>query len=866
MPKEFCLHPPPGGLRSVAPGDHLFFPVFFLKPNPMNRSDSPFDAPAALHRLKHFLPAQAPLKDFIHHNTLHAFQQFRFHDALHRASQCFGYTTSLSLDEYRAQYAAGRIRAEVLRRVIAERKGAREVPEWEEKLLHRPLAAPTSPRIGALRARWKRGYRVDLDSLVHPILFRVLCSYLDQGISIWRFPVRRGGFLSSLRELERHSFTSLFRTKRVKKLLLETDCHLTDLLARVVGDETLYERYLFDQQFAHQGWSGLVSTVEDQPQTLLDSRPISLHDLIVFELLLEIDALDERLGKHWVPLGEELTDRPADLFAAVPETERYEVLSIWQDAFEWSYYDGLLARIQSKTSSADVPRPSRKSFQALFCIDDRECSIRRYLEAVDPACETFGTPGFFGVEFFFQPENGKFYTKVCPAPITPKYLVKEIGSRQKRKKDAHFSKHAHSFHSGWLISQTLGFWAAARLAWQVFRPTMSPATASSFEHMDQGARLTIEHQHAGHENALQVGFTVEEMAQRVENLLNSIGLVEEFAPIVYVIGHGASSVNNPHYAAYDCGACSGRAGSVNARVISHMANHPAVRQRLAERGLRIPATTQFVGGLHDTTRDELVFFDEVALSVENAQRHQAHEATFRQVLDLNARERSLRFESIDSTRSLAEIHRQVRLRSVSLFEPRPELNHATNAACVVGRRSLTKGLFLDRRSFMNSFDYRVDPEGQYLLGILKAAAPVCGGINLEYFFSRVDNQKLGAGTKLPHNVMGLFGVANGIDGDLRPGLPSQMIEVHEPIRLLMVVEHYPNVVLEMIRKSPETYEWFRNEWVHLVAIHPETRALSVFRDGAFVDYRPLGTAVDPAQVRGSVLETEDENGAVYTHS
>ena len=118
--------------------------------------------------------------------------------------------------------------------------------------------------------------------------------------------------------------------------------------------------------------------------------------------------------------------------------------------------------------------------------------------------------------------------------------------------------------------------------------------------------------------------------------------------------------------------------------------------------------------------------------------------------------------------------------------------------CVVGRRSLSKQLFLDRRSFLNSYDYQIDASGDYLAVILGQVAPVAGGINLEYYFSRVDNQKLGAGSKLPHNVMGLIGVANGIDGDLRPGLPSQMIEVHDPIRLLAVVEHYPEVVKKAI--------------------------------------------------------------------
>jgi uncharacterized protein YbcC (UPF0753/DUF2309 family) len=396
---------------------------------------------------------------------------------------------------------------------------------------------------------------------------------------------------------------------------------------------------------------------------------------------------------------------------------------------------------------------------------------------------------------------------------------------------------------------------------------MSPAAASSFRHMDKYAQLTIENKNPGHrEHDLQVGFTIDEMAIRVEGLLKSIGLVKDFAPIVYVVGHGSSSVNNPHYAAYDCGACSGRAGSVNARVICFMANHPKVREILAGKGIVIPEQTQFVGGLHDTTRDEIVFFDEDSLSDKNKNSHVKHEELFAKVLDYNSKERSRRFESIDTKLSPAKIHDKIRRRSVSLFEPRPELNHATNALCVVGRRELSKGLFLDRRSFMNSFNYKVDPEGQYLFNILKAAAPVCGGINLEYFFSRVDNQKLGAGTKLPHNVMGLFGVANGIDGDLRPGLPSQMIEVHDPVRLLIIVEHFPDIVLRTIQKAPETYEWFINEWVNLVTVNPETRELSVFKEGAFHPYETLQKTVKAIADVAPLIESHQENIPVHVLS
>lgn len=829
----------------------------------MKPSTASFDEHAVLHELKHFLPAQGPLKDFIHHNTLHAFQNLPFHEAIRHAREKFGYRVSLSLDEYRTLYSLGRIRPDVLEMVVKTRKPGEESERWLKKVLSWEYPTTHSPRIGHLRSFWKKEYRIDLDSMVHPILFRLLGSYLDQGISIWNFPVRQKSFLAALRRMEKNSYFSFFRSARARDLLLKSSCEIPYLLKLLVGDESLYKQYLFDQQFAHQGWSGMVSVVEDQPYALLDQRKISIHDLIVVELLLEIDALDFQFGQNWSPLGLRLEHKPRDLFAEVPVTEMDEVISIWQEAFEWSYYDQVLAGVQQQER---LPRAAHaKSFQAIFCIDDRECSLRRYLETNDPLCETFGTPGFFGVEFYFQPEGGKFYTKLCPAPVTPKYLIKEMETKGKREKDLYFNKSSHSFYSGWFFTQTLGFWSAVKLFINIFRPSMGPATASSFRHMDKYSRLTIENKHPDHkEKGLQVGFTIDEMVQRVEGVLMSIGLVKDFAPIVYVVGHGASSVNNPHYAAYDCGACSGRAGSVNARVFCHMANHPEVRQRLAEKGIVIPGSTQFLGGLHDTTRDEIQFFDENSLTPENLQAHNKHEVTFSNALDSNARERSRRFESINTGMNAAKVHEKVKIRSVSLFEPRPELNHATNALCIVGRRSLTQRLFLDRRSFLNSYDYAIDPEGKYLFNILKAAAPVCGGINLEYFFSRVDNQKLGAGTKLPHNVMGLFGVANGIDGDLRPGLPSQMIEVHDPVRLLIIVEHIPSVVLHTIQRAPETYEWFINNWVHLAVVHPETGDLSIFRDGAFTPYQPLQAEVPAAMHISSLLESSADNLPVYT--
>jgi uncharacterized protein YbcC (UPF0753/DUF2309 family) len=820
------------------------------------------DMHGILHDLKHYLPAQASLKDFIHHNTLHAFQKEKFFPGIRRASAMLGYKVTLSLAEYRDLYGQGKISESAVEQVLASNKSADSLTYWKDRMLTGIFPAEEQPRIGQLRSNWKRSYRIDLDSLVQPQLFRLLCSYLDQGISMWSFPAINLGFLSAIREIERLSKISFFKTTQARNFLFMPDTKLEDLLNILVGDQSLYKQYLFDQQFSHQGWSGMISVVEDMPETLLDRRKISLHDLVFIETLMEIDALEFKFGRGWKPLAENLKSTPIELFAPVTYSGLHEILELWQDAFERTYHDQVLDGIRHLSPepvNTDLP-----SFQGLFCIDDRECSFRRYLEDLDPNCETFGTPGFFGVEFFFQPQDGKFVTKLCPAPVTPKFLIREENSSVKRESDPHFQKGSHGLFRGWLISQTLGFWSAAKLFINIFRPSMGPATASSFRHMDKHADLTIEHKPGmAAIDGLQVGFTKAEMVQRVEGLLKSIGLVKNFAPLVYVVGHGSSSVNNPHYAAYDCGACSGRAGSVNSRVLCHMANDAEVRAMLCERGIDIPDSTRFVGGLHDTTRDEIVFFDEQHLSADQLEQHRKHEANFNKALDRNAKERSRRLVSINTKKSAHEIHEDIKIRSVSLFEPRPELNHATNALCIVGRRGLTEGLFLDRRSFMNSFDYQVDPEGNFLFNILKAAAPVCGGINLEYFFSRTDNQKLGAGTKLPHNVMGLFGVANGIDGDLRPGLPSQMIEVHDPIRLMIIVEHFPDVILKTIQKNSETYEWFINEWVLLVSVNPEDRTIMKFKEGAFYPYALSCKGLDTVFDIDSLIESNEDNIPVH---
>ena len=827
----------------------------------MEQNSSSFDLNYTVQELKKYLPTQGPLKDYIFLNSLACFQNLPFHEAMKRSSEIFGYKTYLDLKEYRKFYDRGQIRKEILQKVLIEYKGVENYEVWEHKLLHQDYQIRILSRVGKLRDAWKKFLKIDVDSFVHLNLFRIVGAYLDQGISIWSFPSNKQGLRNSLIELEKNSFTSFFKTDRAQQLLANKSVGVKELLDILVGKEELYFQYIFDQQFQHQGWSGMVSYLEKNPHVLLDKRAINLEDFIFLELLLEIDTLDNRYSGKWNALGLMAKNAGKDLFAPTRNVEIAEVLKLWQEAYEWSYYDDVLFYLAKQEPET---KNETTSFQSLFCIDDRECSFRTYVEQCDPRAETYGTAGFFNIEFYYKPDGGKYLTKLCPAPVTPNYIILEKANKYIHKKEVGFSSKSHGLLVGWLLTQTMGYWSAFKLLKYIFKPSYGNTTVSSFQHMSPTSSLIYENKGENQkEHDLTVGFTTTEMADRIEGLLRSIGLIDHFAPLIYVIGHGSTSANNAYYSTMDCGACSCKPGSVNARLAALMGNHPEVRKILAERGINLPVETQFIGGLHDTAQDLMVYYDLVNLSEVNRENHLKNQAVFNRALLLNAKERSRRFMSVDTTQSLEQIHKDVQTRSFSLFEPRPELDHATNTLCVVGGRWLTKNVFLDRRAFLNSYNYKQDLEGKFLLNIMNAVTPVCGGINLAYYFAKVDDQKFGSGSKLPHNIVGLFGVANGIEGDIRPGLPKQMVEVHDPMRLMCIVEHYPNVVKEVLSKAPNTFEWYQNDWIKLVVIHPDTKELYLFEKDHFKLYQPHHSAFKSTEDLQRLVESSHTNIPVH---
>ncbi|NJM25268.1 MAG: DUF2309 domain-containing protein, partial [Bacteroidia bacterium] len=59
--------------------------------------------------------------------------------------------------------------------------------------------------------------------------------------------------------------------------------------------------------------------------------------------------VDQHFGERWRPLHKVVDEWPSDFFAPIPPTEYDQVLNLWQDAMEWSYYDQVLAGIKQRS-------------------------------------------------------------------------------------------------------------------------------------------------------------------------------------------------------------------------------------------------------------------------------------------------------------------------------------------------------------------------------------------------------------------------------------------------------------------------------------------------------------------------------------
>jgi uncharacterized protein len=767
-----------------------------------------------------------------------------------------------------------------------------------------------------LRDLLLRETQEDVDVFVHETLVRFCAAFTDQGFARWELPDREAGLFQAFCATYAQGFgppdllfqglgAELVRVRAAGLSPLEAIHESLDLLG---VPESEWRERITAKLIALRGWAGLIHQMDVRSDRV--ARPVpkdSLIEFLALRLILERVAC-LNLAKSRLGFGGSLADLRARLLVRYRDSrqadvepcafELYQLAQLfgwsagelfalttdqWQQlvrevdgfrpldrqkilhhAYEAHFRTRALDAIALHARSAAERRPSpptvsvppAPAFQAAFCIDTREESLRRYIEEVCPAAETIGVAGFFGIPIYFRGIAEANYSTLCPVVIRPKHWVTEEPvytleqQHQRRARTRQMIGTAtHRMHMGSrgaagaaLLTMGVGVLASIPLVFRVLFPRLTARIrkrATNWVNAPNQTRLRIERVATEPGPALsQIGFTVDEMATMSARTLRDMGLTQRFAPIVLFFGHGSFCLNNPHKSAYDCGACSGSMGGANARTLAMMLNDPRVRDKIAREGLvQIPATTHFVGALHNTCNDTFTYFDLDLLPPSHRDAFDTARLTLDEAAKLNAQERCRRFESAALNLSPEAAHRHVDGRSEDLAQTRPEYGNSTNAMAVVGRRERTRGLYLDRRSFLVSYDPTQDDADFTTLGrLLGAVVPVCEGINLQYYFSRVDSTGWGCGSKLPHNVTSLLGVMDGAASDMRMGLPWQGVDIHEPMRLLMVIESVPEAIEKIMARNEQVRQIIANGWVQLALLSPAGDDLLLYRKGRFEPY------------------------------
>lgn len=871
------------------------------------------------------LPIQNPLHSFVHNNILMMFEGDDFHIAVEKASKLYRARPYWPVHRYLDRYREGKISETAIRAAVDHYRGRYPVNvdleaigvsghdyyyrlmfselnfnddelqmaisdeqlwnDCRDFIQNRELILTRRERKWRGRGYWEKYYNESYALTVHPLIIRLVSSYLDQGMSFWGNPFSGKGlwdfFTFDIRETR--SFVSGWREDLLRLVDLhsskKSDAVIVEILLQKNIPQDEWENYLLEMLFDLKGWAGMVNKLELEPwQATIRAPEVRLMDYIAMVLLAEtamdmyhsrkesislemILGREERVELKSYQLSLALyqvtksfhlesgwfkalaPEKVIQLIDDVDSSEFRDRIRLWHEAFEHQYHQEAIEAIigHSKTTALKASRPEA---QVLFCIDDREESMRRHLEELDPSLQSFGVVGFFGLDMNFCSVKNNRLIPQCPPVITPSRVVREVAllntttfskwNSLMGASDLSLYYHSRTLLRGFLATISLGLLSVIPMFFQVFFPELNKFFRRKFQgFFNQNPKTDLLIEKAADEKA---GYTKPEMANIVESIIRMCGFDNQFSKLVVLLAHGSTSSNNPFRQAYGCGACGGNAGIPNSRAFAKMVNDPEVRKLLQGKGIEIPADTFFVAGFHDTCTDEVLFFNLDEIPATHRELFLRVKKSLYEAGKRNALERCQRFSSFTGE-TPNDALRHVKERANDIAQPRPEYGHSSNALAIVGPRDLTKGLYLNRRSFLLSYDWKQDPDGSVLKNVVLGGIPVAVNINMDYYFSAVDNDNFGCGSKLPLNLTSLLGVMTGSQGDLRIGLARQMIEIHEPIRNLTIIEAPLEKVRNLFAGHPRLKNILYHHWMRLVVKDPVTDMWWIFTQDNFLELK-----------------------------
>lgn len=772
-----------------------------------------------------------PLKDYVAVNPYFGLADRSFMSArafLRVFSAC---ETLMPLGYYAAEYRAGRFGEADVAEALNEIEWPTTLPPVDTghiiQLLERTdrlgLAADTSLSEGSQPIRTLADHAamisaVNFREIITDELCKFCSAHYDEDQASWGSNWKHLPLYQAWREIAQIDCNAeVLGLKNMRTLVasLSDDPRVAvaDLLGRMQVPYLLWSTVLLSQVFSLPGWCAWAKYQDQQCETTATAQ--TLCGLLAMRLAYDY-AVGQTLGLA-IDWQAYLQDGCASFQceAATDRTNawiRYALLCATEVRYRRELLDSLLDH---------EPQRIKPTVQMVFCIDVRSERIRRHIESHASNIETLGFAGFFGVPMEYLPLGESQATDQLPVLLKPQFCIHEqlvhasdadeVQVIDRRIKIRTWRKLWQLFKSSSIGSfgfvESSGLWAGWQMIRQMFRMGgRAHHHSDGVRAADQGLRPDV--------YANEAGLKLEQQIDLAARILGNLGLTQDFARVVVLCGHHSQTNNNPLAAGLDCGACGGHSGAPNARWLALVLNKTDVRLGLCQRGIVIPPDTHFAAAAHNTTTDEIEFFEQEDVPQSHHVIFQSLRSTCRNAAQASARERLQQSEHTQE-----EVFR----RATDWSEIRPEWGLAGNAALIVGPRSLTRALDLNAQTFLHSYDSSLDPSGHVLEAIMTAPMIVANWINMQYYASTVDNRHFGSGSKAIHNVVGKFGILSGNSGDLQTGLPLQSLHdgtrfQHKPQRLLVVICAPRTSIERVYQKHELVANLVDNQWLSIVAV------------------------------------------------
>ncbi|WP_026776997.1 DUF2309 domain-containing protein [Polaribacter sp. Hel_I_88] len=736
-----------------------------------------------------------PLYTFVASNPLSGYENSTFLEAVNSAEENFGANAFPSAKLYKQAWQKGDINKDVLTSLLKE-SNLTESPEFYLNLLtsaNKKEIINENHSLDIVMAKW-------------------LSSFMDEGLAEWEMPYKSEGFYTAWRLLVVYDAETTGRTslKEIPKTSLET---LEQILKGYSESDCV--KIFTHHLAALPGWTGYINHRTQSNSDWHQQYPIDAIDYLAVRLWSA-----QKLKSSLLP--KEASENKNTLVKKV----QYIFLKAW----EQSWQNQLVKTLEHESIKTPSVEKNIPDAQLVFCIDTRSELIRRHVESKGNY-ETFGYAGFFGIAMDYKSLDDGITRKSCPPIVGSAYVVSEAPQINKdvqfdaynKKNDvASFKKYIlrrmkNMIPSAFGYVEGSGLFYGISLIGRTLLPRkmyqMEDKKASKIEGICQPDmnKAIIEN----NDNTI----TLDQKVGIVKSAFDLMGW-KQFAPLVVFAGHGSHSANNPFSSSLDCGACAASPGRHNARMLAKLANLPEVRKSLAENHqIHIPQNTLFLGAEHNTTTDDIILFD--------AEAPDYHKQLIKDLkLGLLKAQKTATEDRLGNKGNSVS---SAEKKANNWGETRPEWGLAKNAGFIVGPRELTKHTNLDSRCFLHSYEWELDTEGKALEGIMQGPMTVTQWINNHYYFSTVDNNLYGGGTKITHNITGKFGVVQGNGGDLKMGLPLQSLfgsdenMYHQPLRLSVVIKAPIARVSEIIARNAGTKTLLDNEWIYLMVMDPTSK-------------------------------------------